>query len=184
MMKIRSQSVFVTGFLFAASILGLSSCSSGPEVHRSNYASLSQQKFFESPFEDVWRAIDRTFENYKVLERDPAKVTPTELRNLKKRSLETDWIYGESRDKYHTFTFANRAPIKKALQTRLKYTVLAEAKFPGVVVTVTSKEEIEMLKEDGSSRGWDDVSDDERDSSRGAEILAKIEIALHSAPNL
>ena len=179
----------LTRLVFAALLAAtpgfvLGGCSSSPQVHRSEYASLSQQKFFESGFVDVWKAIDQTFANYKVLERDPNKVTPTELSHLKQRTLKTDWIMGQSRDKYHTFQFADRAPIKKPLQTRIRYTVIAQSKFPGVLVTVQSDEEIETLNEDGSSRGWDSVSDDQRDSSRGAEILSKIELNLQAAPNL
>ncbi len=164
--------------LFAFGLLALASaCSSAPKVQQQAYAKLNNEHTFEYEFPDVWKAIEDSFHNYKVEERDPADVDPIEMKNLTKRKLETDWIQGQSRDKYIEYA-VNGSPRKQYLQTRVKYTVLADRVIGGTHVLVKTHEEIERLNKDGTSAGWDSTGD--VDPSRAAEVLDKIGKSLNA----
>ncbi len=73
----------------------------------------------------------------------------------------------------------NGLPKKKLLQTRVKYEVIAKRTLAGTDVFVKAEEEIERLKLDGSSDGWDAVA--KNDPSRANEIIEKIGMAILSA---
>lgn len=165
---------------FMTGIFMFSACSSAPPVKQQAYAKLRSERTFENEFPVVWKAIESAFRNFKITDRDPSEVNELEMRKLTERSLETDWVYSESRDKYQEYK-VDGFPRKKYLQTRLRYTVKANAVMGGVKVTVAQEEEIERLKSDGTSAGYDSV--DNLDSSRSNEIVEKISMAiLSSAP--
>ena len=117
------------GFLFALCGFGLA-CSSSPAVKEQQYAKLKDSRTFEYEFPVVWRAIEGSFKNYKVTDREPKEVSELELRKLTRRKIETDWVYGESRDKYLEYKI-NDSPRKKYLQTRLRFTVVASSVMGG-----------------------------------------------------
>jgi hypothetical protein len=157
----------------AAFSMMVASCSHGPEVKQEAYGNLNNQRTFEYDFPTVWKGIEATFRNYKVVSRDPEDVGELAMRSLQDRKLETDWIYAESRDKYVNYE-VNGTPRHKNLQTRVKYKIDAHSQIGGVTVKVQTIEEIERLKSDGSPDGYSGVSDDDVDASRAAEILNKI----------
>jgi hypothetical protein len=152
-------------------------CSSGPAVKQQAYAKLANEHTYEYEFPDVWKAIEVSFRNHKVAERDPSEVDTLEMKKLTKRTLETDWILGQSRDKYIEYK-VNGSPRKQYLQTRVKYTVLADRVIGGVKVLVKTKEEVERLNKDGTPSGWDSMGN--VDPSRAAEVLDKIEQSLNA----
>jgi hypothetical protein len=158
--------------------LNLSGCASGPDVKTQAFAELKNERVFESEFPAVWKAIEATMKNHKIVERDPEEVTPLEMKKLKERELTTDWIYTQSRDKYIEYK-VNSLPKKKYLQTRMRYQVEAESVMGGTFVKVLIDEEIERLKKDGTPDGYESVS--KADSSRAHELLEKIRYALLSA---
>ena len=160
------------------STLATTGCSHSPEVKQEAYAKLATQKTFESDMPTTWKAIEDTFHNFKVMDRNPNKIDNFEMKKLTKRTLETDWIYGQSRDKYVNY-LVNGTPRHKNLQTRVKYVVTAATQIGGVDVSVETREEIERLKSDGSPDGFDTV--DDVDPSRPSEILNKIQNSLLSA---
>jgi hypothetical protein len=159
------------------SVLGFG-CSSGPEVKKQGYAQLRDNRVYEYEFPIVWKGIESTFRNYSVVDRDPAEVDAVELKRLTKRTLETDWIQTQSRDKYVEFV-VNDVPQKRYLWTRVKYKVIAESALGGTRVTVRTQEEVERLKNNGTSDGYEKVT--EVDSSRPSEILEKVQMAILSA---
>lgn len=161
--------------------LTLVSCASGPEVKKQAYAELPNTRTFEAEFPAVWKALEAHFRNYKITERDPEEVDPIELKKLTERSLKTDWIIGQSRDKYIEYK-VNGYPRKQYLQTKVRYDIVAHSVLGGVNVKVTTYEEIERLGDDGKPAGWDEVKN--VDSSRAAEVLDKINARLLSAPVL
>jgi hypothetical protein len=163
--------------LVTATLVTMMGCSSGMTVHQDAYAKLKNEHTYEYEFPDVWKAIEDSFHNYKVADRDPADVDPIELKNLTKRKLETDWIQGQSRDKYIEYQM-NGTPRRQFLQTRVKYTVLADRVLGGTHVLVKTHEEIERLNNDGTSAGWDSTGD--VDPSRAAEVLDKISRSLNA----
>jgi outer membrane lipoprotein-sorting protein len=163
--------------LFAS--FSLFSCASGPDVKQQAYAKLKDSRTFETDFPAVWHAIEDTLRNYKVVERDPNKVDANEMRRIKHRTLETDWVYTRSTDKYVEYK-VNDLPRKTYLQTRLKYKIDAQSVLGGVKVTVNTNEEIEKLKDDGSPNGWDEV--DNKDTSRANDMLDKFNTAILAAP--
>jgi len=158
--------------------LAVSGCASTPPVKSQAYAKLKNQRTFEYEFPVVWKGIEAAVRNYRVLERDPEEVSPVEMKKLTHRTLETDWIYGQSRDKYIEYK-VNDLPKKKFLQTRLKYKVIAKAVLGGVDVSVESDEEIERLNTDGTPAGYEGVS--EVDTSRPNELIERIQQSIHSA---
>src|SRR4051794_29582002 len=95
-------SLFVLAVLSVA--LGLNSgCSSTQKVETQAYAKLNNQRTFEYDFPTVWKGIEEALHNYKIVDRSPKEVDPIEMKQLKKRTLETEWVYSQSRDKYVEF---------------------------------------------------------------------------------
>ena len=152
-------------------------CSSGPAVKTQAYAQLKSERTFEHEFPVVWHGIESAFRKSKVVDRDPEEVNEVELKQLSKRTLETDWTYTQSRDKYVEYK-VNGTPRRKQLQMRVKYEILAKRVIGGTDVVVKATEEVEKLKEDGSPDGYEEM---EPDTSRTAEILDKINLAIMAA---
>jgi hypothetical protein len=128
----------------------------------------------------VWKGIETAVKEYPVTNRDPKDVDVLEMKKLTERTLETDWIYSQSRDKFIEYR-VNDSPRKKYLQTRIKYKVIAHAVIAGTEVKIKTTEEIENLKSDGTPDGY--VSPDELDTSRTQELLDRIDLAILSLPN-
>jgi outer membrane murein-binding lipoprotein Lpp len=171
--------VVVAVVVAAASALSLlSGCSSAPAVKKQEYAVLLKDRTYEYELPVVWKAIEKVFKDYKITERDPEKVDDLELKRLDERSISTDWIYGQSRDKYQEYV-VNSFPRKKYLQTRLKYKITAKKTMGGTAVHVDMSEEIEKLDKQGKSAGYEKAA--ESDSSRANELLDKINMAILSA---
>lgn len=162
-------------FIAIALFAFFTACASGPAVKSQAYAKLKEERTLEYEFPVVWKGIESALKNYKILDRDPEDVGELEMRTLKRRELETDWVYGQSRDKYIEYK-VNGSPRKKMLQTRIKFKILAETVIGGVQVSVRSQEEIERLNEDGSSQGFESAAN--RDTSRTAEMIEKIQQAI------
>jgi len=163
------------------SILGLifiSGCAHDPTVKQQAYANLKSQHTYEYDFSTTWKGIESAIHNYKIVDRDPTDVSVQEMKKLTQRTLETDWIYGQSRDKYVEYK-VNDSPRKQYLQTRVKYFISAKTQIGGTDVSVKTKEEIERLKGDGTPDGYE--SPNEVDPSRTAEMLDKIGLAILSA---
>jgi hypothetical protein len=154
-------------------------CASAPPVKAEAYAQLKNHRTFENDFTAVWKGIEETFRKFKVTDRDPSEVGELALRKLDRRTLKTDWSYGQSRDKYEEYQ-VNGTPRKVWLQERTRYNVDARRVIGGVEVAVTTDEEVERIKSDGSSGGFQGV--DKIDSSRAAEILDKIANNILAAP--
>ncbi|MGZ3696899.1 MAG: hypothetical protein ACXWP5_02300 [Bdellovibrionota bacterium] len=175
-MKIHhGTGLLILGFLSLAA----GGCSSAPTVKSQAYASLPNHRTMEYDFPATWKAIEEVFRNYKVISRKPEEVGVVEMRRLTKRTMETDWIYGQSRDKYIEFT-VNSVPRKQYLQTRVKYFLTVASVLGGTDVTVETKEEIERLNNDGTSAGYE--PSEVPDPSRASEILEKINGATLAAP--
>lgn len=158
---------------------GVSACSSTQEVRQQDYAVLSNQDTFEEEFGLVWKAIEETVRNYTVLEKDPDFVSPKEMKHLAERTLRTDWVYGQSNDKYVTYQIKG-SPRKKYLQARFQYEIKANRVVGGTLVTIEVKEEVQHLNQDGSSAGY--VSAEKVDSRRVNDLLKKIK--LNCPPHL
>ncbi|MGK5083219.1 hypothetical protein WDW37_07915 [Bdellovibrionota bacterium FG-1] len=168
---------WVLGAVLSASLW--SGCATGgPPVRAQEYAKLSNHRAFEYEFPVVWKGIENALRNYKILERDPKEVDALELKKLTHRSLETEWFYAQSRDKYHEYT-VNSSPRKVYLQTRIKYRVDTKRGLGATEVAVETQEEIEKLKEDGTPAGF--AKTDSPDSSRANEILDRVGEALLKA---
>jgi hypothetical protein len=161
---------------FALAFSLLIACSSGPQVKQQAYAKLPDSRVFEYEFPTVWSGIEETFKNFPIVKRDPKEVGELEMEKLTERTIETDFIYTNSRDKYQEYKI-NGIPKKKYLQSRVKYTLTAKNVLGGVSVAIRTTEEIEKLKPDGSSAGYSKVK--EVDTSRPAELLDKIQNAIH-----
>jgi hypothetical protein len=153
-------------------------CSSSPKVKQQAYAKLANERDYEYEFPVVWKAVEASFRNYKIAERDPSEVGALEMNKITKRTLVTDWILGQSRDKYIEYKI-NNTPRKQYLQTRVKYELKAESVIGGTHVAVKTKEEIEKLDKNGKPAGWDSVGN--VDPSRAAEILEKVAQSINSA---
>lgn len=167
---------FVTLAVLLAS-LSLS-CSSVPEVKKQAYAALKSERVFETEYPKLWKAIEATLRNYRVVERDPQEVAFNEWSSLRERSLETDWIFTQSRDKYQEYQ-VNGFPRKKYLQTKMRYRIQTRTVMGGVEVSVHVDEEIERLRTDGSSDGYTAM---DADVTRGAEMLDRINAQLLALP--
>jgi uncharacterized lipoprotein len=159
------------------SIALVSGCSSSPAVKTEAYAKLSNTRTFEYELPVVWKGIEASLHEFKIDNRDPEDVDPSEMRKLTKRSLETDWIFGQSRDKYVEYK-VNGSPRKKYLQMRFKYQIRAESGIGGTTVVVRTFEQIEKLKADGTPDGYSTV---DSDPSRPSELLEKINNAILSS---
>jgi hypothetical protein len=170
----------LTGLAAALLMFSHSGCSSSPEMKTQAYGQLSNQRSYEYDFPTVWKGIEESLRKYHVVSRSPDDVNSVELKKLKRRKLETDWIYSQSRDKYQEYS-VNGSPRKIYLQTRFKYYVEAQKDFgESVTVTVRTEEEVEKLKSDSTSDGYSEVENP--DSSRPAELLDKIKVAILAAP--
>jgi hypothetical protein len=165
-------------FAALAVIFVLSACASSPDVKKEQYAKLSNTRTLQYDFPTVWKGIEEAFRGYKILERDPNKVDDLEMKHIRKRTLETDWIYSQSRDKYQE-TKVNGVPQRVPLQVRLKYKVTATSRMAGTDVTVNSTEEIEKLDNYGTSEGYHSV--EAVDTAREADMVEKINMAVLSA---
>lgn len=165
-------------FLAVIASSSISACSSRPPVKKQKYANLKDTRSFEYELPLVWKGIEAALRENRIVERDPKEVDTLEWNKLKERSLETDWIYSQSRDKYQEYQI-NGSPRKKYLQLRYKYEIEAKRIMGGTEVKVDMKEEIEQLNLDGTSAGYD--SADEPDSSRPAEFLDRVNNSILSA---
>ena len=164
--------------LLLLALVSLSGCSHDPAVKQQAYANLKSQHTYEYDLPTVWKGIESALHNYKIVDRDPSDVGIMEMKKLTKRTLETDWIYAQSRDKYIEYK-VNDSPRKQYLQTRIKYYITAQSQIGGTDVSVRTKEEIERLKSDGSPDGYE--APEKVDPSRAAEMLDKIGLAILSA---
>jgi hypothetical protein len=169
-------------FTAAALFLGtFSSCSSAPEVKQEEYAKLKDARMFEYEFPIVWHAIEDALHGYVVTNRDPNKVGIVEMKKIRQRTIDTDWVYSRSTEKYIEYK-VNDSPRKIFLQTRTRYHLMARTVLGGVEVSVDPQQEIEKLKEDGSSEGF--VTADSPDRSLANVMLDKINQAILAAPNI
>ncbi len=169
-----AQSLWVIALL---SFFGATSCA-GPQYSKKEYAAQRTVRTFEYEMKDVWTALEKVVEKKKVIERDPNKVAPSEWSSLRERTLELDWSYSQSRDKYKTYQ-VNSIPKQQPLQVRVKHSFLVKKAFGGAEVEVTTQEEIEDLDDYGVSKGYFATPDS--DTSRSAELLDQIAQALLSA---
>jgi hypothetical protein len=176
MKKANTRTVMIT--MIMAGLLSLVACSSGPEVKQQNYAKLSDHRDFEYDFPTVWKGIESTLRNYVITDRDPSKVDAVEMKKLRERSLDTDWVYSRSSEKYHEYTI-NGTPRKIYLQTRSRYHIVAKTILGGVQVTIDPREEIERLNDDGSPAGYERA--DEPDRELASAMLDKINQSILSA---
>lgn len=174
-----SVGVLLSGLMLVGLMPFLQGCASGPAVKKLSYAQLKNQRTFEYEFPAVWNAIESVLRNHRVAERDPDEVDASELRELPERTLETDWIYSQSRDKYHEYRI-NGAPRKKPLQMRFKHRITAKRVLGGTEVIVSTTEEIERLDGSGNPLGYE--ATEMPDPARSNEILEKINLSLLSAP--
>jgi hypothetical protein len=178
----RAKTYF--GHFFIVGILVASSCSSPMPVKQQAYAKLSNVRQFDAELGEVWRAMKKVHENKKILKSEPKVSLDVRSPEFKRRTsvlLATDWIYGQSTDKYVEYQLRG-APQKKYLATRLKYELEAKSVMGGVEVKIDTEEEIEELKADGSSLGFRPVQ--ELDTSRAAGLLDEIETAIRALPNI
>jgi hypothetical protein len=175
-LKPFSKKMIFTGMSL---ILFALSCSSGPKVKQQAYATLPAHRVFEFEFPVVWNGIEIALKNQKIIVQDPKDVSTLELKKLTKRSLETDWIYSQSQDKYQEYKI-NDSPRKKALQVRYRYFLKAKSVLGGTEVVIQTEEEIERLNSDGTSAGYSET--DAEDSSLSSGLLDKIQFAILAAP--
>jgi hypothetical protein len=176
-LRLNRVSLFIA-LLFLA---GFSSCSSAPEVKQEDYAKLKDARMFEYEFPVVWRAIEDALHGYVVTNRDPNKVDIVEMKKIRQRTIDTDWVYSRSTEKYIEYK-VNDSPRKIYLQTRIRYHLTARTVLGGVEVAVDPQEEIEKLKDDGSSQGF--VTPDNPDRALASTMLDKINQAIMAAPNI
>ena len=157
------------------------SCSSLPEVKSQAFAPLKDEQTFETDFPTTWKAIEASLRQIRVISKDPSEASPLELKKLKRRSLQTDWIFSQSRTKYIDYE-VNGFPHKTYLQNRFRYQIVAEQILGGVRVKVTTSEELERLTAQGASAGYSKVG--EPDSSIASDLIEKINLELRSAPSI
>lgn len=147
--------------------LMLPACSSSYKTQ--GYARTSNSKEFEEEYPVVWKAVKEALGDYKV-----------ESEDEEDGEIQTDWIYSTSNDKYLEYT-VNGFPRKKYLQNRYKLKLEVKKQYGSVKVNVLPKEEIEVLKGDGTPDGWKSVSEPE--SVRADELLKSIEMKILSRHN-
>ena len=155
----------------------LAACSHSMPIQRQKYATQRMEKVFEGEFPAVWKAVEAALRNYTITERDPAEADEVALRRLTRRSLQTGWIYSQSRDKYVEYR-VNDVPYRKPLQVRTRYRLVAQRSLGGVTISLAPEEEIENLRPDGTQSGYSGV--DQVDTSRAAELLEKIHLKFLS----
>jgi hypothetical protein len=150
-----------------------------PEVMVQAYAPLKNYAIFEYEFPTVWKAIEETVRKHQVKQRNPSEVSAVELKHLAHRELQTDWIFSQSRSKYQVFRI-NDFPKRVYLQNRYQYQLHANRVIGGVRVEVLVSEEVERLKEDGSSYGFSKAGDP--DPSIANDLLKKIQSNILALP--
>ncbi len=156
-------------------------CSSSPAIKKQAYAKLNNQKTYEYEFLSVWKALEETLRNFKIIKKDPDELNSVEIQKITYGTLETDWIYTQSRDKYQEYLI-NGSPRKIYLQSRLKYQIELQKGLGGVTVTVNPQEEIERLNSDGTSAGYEKTQ--APDSLRAHDLLEKLTTAILAGPPL
>jgi hypothetical protein len=174
----RSRHALSPIWLLVLLLTALPACSSGSKVRTQEYARLSEKRQFEYELPIVWRGIENALHGYKITKREPSEVNEVQLKHLTRRKLETDWIYSESKTRYQEYR-SNDTPRKKYLLTRFKYEITAQSVMGGTDVSVVTDEEVEKLKDDGTTESWERM--DRADSSRGNEIIDRINLAILSA---
>ena len=158
--------------------LVFSACSSGPPVKTQAYATVRNTRTFEDDLPVVWKGTFGALKNTKVTDKDPDDADELQLKKTTKASIETDWIYSQSRDKYVEYK-VNGTPRRKQLQGRYKFRIKLKQVIGGTNVEVQTSEEIERLGEDGTSQGYSSVG--EPDPSRAGELLDRIGQSILSA---
>jgi hypothetical protein len=160
-------------FEVIATLLALTSCSSGPRPQTSTlaYAKLNNEHFFENDMNTTWKAVQEVF--------SPFKLTSQSTDDARVHKLETDWFETQANDRYETIVI-DKIQHQMPLQSRLKFSVVAKTLFNGTQVTVKTSEEIEKLHDDGTHAGFSPVS--APDPLRAATILDNISRALTSRP--
>lgn len=172
----RAQTLSVLTLLMASN--WVTGCTSTPPLKTQAYAKLSHKRTFEAPFPDVWQAIERSLQNYKVLKQDSDdKTDGVPSRKASSGVIQTDWVYGQSRDKYQEYSI-NGSPRKIELPARFKYQIKAKSILGGTQVTIETSEEVEKVHSDGSPAAYS--STDNPDPSRASELLDKIQLNLLS----
>ncbi len=162
----------------ALACFGLS-CSSTPEpVKTQAYAQLQKERTLEHEFPAVWKGLEAALKDHKIVERDPETVETQDWSKLEARSLETDWIYTQSRDKYVEFK-VNNFPRKQYLQMRYRYRVKAKRILGGTHLTVEMDEQLERLDANGKATGYTDS--EKPDSSRANGLIEATDRAVLAA---
>ncbi len=160
--RILSLGVLVSALSFG--------CSSAPvPVKTQAYAELQKERTLEHEFPAVWKGLEAALKDQKIVKRDPESVTTTaEWNELESRTLETDWVYSQSRDKYIEFK-VNNFPRKQYLQIRFRYRVEAKKVLGGTHLIVNLDEQIERLDAAGKSKDYEDV--EKPDSTRANGLI-------------
>lgn len=152
-------------------------CSTAAPVKTQQYAALKTARTFEYELPLVWKGIEHSLRNNKITEREPEEVDETRWPKLMERTLTTDWVYSESRDKYVEFKI-NDSPRKKYLQIRHRYRIQAKRVMGGTEVAIRPQEEVEKVDtRTGAPVGYEEM---EADSSRSAEMLERIQNGIFS----
>jgi hypothetical protein len=170
--RLSSRIRFCSAALGLAVLSFVVGCSTGATVKSQQYAALKTSKTFEYELPLVWKGIEHALRNNKITERDPAEVDEVQAEKLMERSLQTDWIYSESRDKYVEYSI-NDSPRKKYLQIRHRYRVIAKRVMGGTEVQVRPQEEVEKVDtRTGAPVGYEEM---DADTARSAELLERIQ---------
>lgn len=152
--------------------IALSACSTsstqkgkyGEEKNAAKYT--STYDFVESP-EKVLRSAKTVLENW-TRESDP----PTS-RAIKEddTSMETGWIYGQSKDKFVEYKH-NNIPRRKTLAVRRKYKYTAVPSLSGSQISLSVEEELEQVDlKSGERTGWKSVDPDPKTYDRMLQKL-------------
>ena len=147
-------------------------------MRQQEYATLPSQKTFETDYQTLWRGIEAALGNHRVTKRDPESVIPKDWEKLKERTLETDWIYSQSRDKYQEYSIGG-VPKRQLLQMRYQINLITRRRLGGIDVFVVMNEELQAISNDGTPLGYSSVP---ADSSRANEFLDKIQQSILSLP--
>lgn len=153
-------------------------CSTAPTVKSQGYAQLQNHRSFDYELPIVWKGIEEALKSYRILRRAPDPIDALDLNRSDFRSLETDWVYSQSREKYVEFKL-NGFPKKQYLQTRLKYRVSAKKVLGGVEVKIFTSEEVENIKADGTPGSYEPSA--VPDSAPAHQLLEKIENSILAA---
>ncbi|MBC7692726.1 MAG: hypothetical protein H7222_13270 [Methylotenera sp.] len=163
--------------LLSLSVLSVfAGCSHSQPIKAQQYAPMKNHRTFEYELPTVWKAIQDVFREYKVS--DQQLHDTQDLRKATEVSLETDWSYSLSREKFVEYTL-NDKPKKRYLQTRTRQKVIAKRSMGGTDVLIDVTEEVENLKPNGSSDGYNKAS--HPDPGRAGDTLDQIEHSILSA---